>query len=351
MRISPTKRLFAAATLSMAAHAALLGGIPVPAREPAAPVPVLSARLEPLPPAPRAKPAPAAPRKVQPTPRPQQRVAVLPRTAAAEPAISEPPLYTEPVPSPLPEPESTPTTAEPAAVASVAPTMFREPEAPPLPGFPRKGRITYLLTMGPDQTPVGRTVQSWEFEGERYMAASQSESTGLVELFRPHRYHYLSQGSIIADSLRPERFLASIKRGSRSEEAQAVFNWDESRLQLGRLPQQTTVELPAGSQDWISFTYNLALSLPAPGRITLPFTRGSRLEMVSFDVLPAESIETPLGRLLAVPVVQVRAAGQESMALWLASDYRNLPVRIRFFNREGELSGEQLVSEIQVGHP
>jgi hypothetical protein len=49
--------------------------------------------------------------------------------------------------------------------------------------------------------------------------------------------------------------------------------------------------------------------------------------------------------------VQVRTAGQESMALWLASDYRNLPVRIRFFNREGELSGEQLVSEIQVGNP
>lgn len=352
MQISPAKRLLAAATLSMAAHAALLGGIPVSAPEPAAPLPTLNARLEPLPPAPQAKPEPAATRKAQPTPRPPQRVAALPRTVTAEPVIiPEPPLYTEPVTSPLPEPESTPTTAEPAAVASVAPTMFREPEAPPLPGFPRKGRITYLLTMGPDQSPVGRTVQSWEFEGERYMAASQSESTGLVELFRPHRYHYLSQGSIIADGLRPERFLASIKRGSRSEEALAVFNWDEKRLRLGRLPQQTTVELPAGSQDWISFTYNLALSLPAPGRITLPFTRGSRLEMVSFDVLPAEPIETPLGRLLAVPVVQVRTAGQESMALWLASDYRNLPVRIRFFNREGELSGEQLVSEIQVGNP
>jgi hypothetical protein len=137
----------------------------------------------------------------------------------------------------------------------------------------------------------------------------------------------------------------------RSEEAQALFNWDDNMLRLGRLPQQATVTLPAGSQDWVSFMYNLALTPPAPGRITLPFTRGSRLDTVSFDVLPAESIDTPLGRLLAVPVVQVRTAGQESMALWLASEYRNLPVRIRFFNREGELSGEQLVSEIQVGNP
>lgn len=350
MRTNPPKRLLAAATLSMAAHAALLGGIPVSAPEPAAPLLTLNARLEPLPPAPQAKPEPAAPRKAQPTPQPPQRVAALPRTVTSEPVIiPEPMPYAEPLTSP--EAGAPPAAAETAVVASAEPTMFREPETPPLPGFPRKGRITYLLTMGPDQSPVGRTVQSWEFEGERYMAASQSESTGLVELFRPHRYRYLSQGSIVADGLRPDRFLASIKRGSRSEEAQAVFNWDEKRLRLGRLPQQTTVELPAGSQDWISFTYNLALSLPAPGRITLPFTRGSRLEMVSFDVLPAEPIETPLGRLFAVPVVQVRTAGQESMALWLASDYRNLPVRIRFFNREGELSGEQLVSEIQVGNP
>jgi len=342
-----SQRLLAAAALSMAAHAALLGGIHIPAREPAADLQPLSARLEPLPPPPpQAKPAPR--RTAAHKPQPPQQPAAAPRPAPAEPVITMP--AAEAAAAPVAEPGIA-APAEPAVVASAAATLFREPETPPLPGFPRKGRITYQLTMGPDQTPVGRTVQSWELENGRYTAGSDSESTGLVELFRPHRYRYLSQGSIVADRLRPERFLASIRRGSRSEEAQALFNWDENILRLGRLPQQAAVTLPAGSQDWISFMYNLALVPPAPGRITLPFTRGSRLDTVSFDVLPAESIDTPLGRLLAVPVVQVRTAGQESMALWLASDYRNLPVRIRFFNREGELSGEQLVSEIQVGNP
>lgn len=233
-------------------------------------------------------------------------------------------------------------------MASAAPTTFKAPEPPPLPSFPRKGRITYQLTMGPEQTPVGRTVQTWAFEGGQYKLGSQSESTGLIEIFRPHRFHYLSQGTVSGDGLRPERFLASIKRGSHSEEALAVFNWDEGRVRLGRMPQQTTVPLPAGSQDVISFMYQLALAPPAPGRITLPFTRGPRLDTVTFEVLNPEPIETPLGRLRTIPVVQVREPGHESMAVWLATDYRNLPVRIRFFNREGELSGEQLVSEIQV---
>jgi hypothetical protein len=94
--------------------------------------------------------------------------------------------------------------------------------------------------------------------------------------------------------------------------------------------------------------YQLALAPPQPGRIHFPFTRGRQLDMASFDVLEPETIDTPLGRLRALPVVQVRSPGAESLAVWFAPDYRNLPVRIRFFNRDGEVSGEQLVSEIRV---
>ena len=50
----------------------------------------------------------------------------------------------------------------------------------------------------------------------------------------------------------------------------------------------------------------------------------------------------------AVPVRQVRRANEESIELWLAPAYRWLPVRIRFFDREGQPSGEQLVSDIRV---
>jgi hypothetical protein len=167
-------------------------------------------------------------------------------------------------------------------------------------------------------------------------------------MFRPHRYNYLSQGTLSEQGLRPERFLASVKRGSRTEESIAVFDWTEHKVKLGRLPLQTTVDLPDDSQDVVSFMYQLALAPPAQGRIRFPFTRGTRLEMVSFDVLPAEMIETPLGRLRTIPVIQVRENDNESLAVWLATDYRNLPVRIRFYNRHGEVSGEQLAGEIKV---
>jgi hypothetical protein len=340
----PSKRLIAAAALSTVVHAALLGGLHIPVAEPVPNLPLLTARLE-------AQPAPvkaAVPQRA-PTPRrasPQHAAAPSPQpviAAAAATAAEE---------SPLPAADPVMPAADPAMVASAAPTAFREPEeAPPLPEFPRKGRISYLLMMGSEQTPVGRTVQTWEFEGGRYRIGSQSESTGLVELFRPHRFNYLSQGAITRDGLRPERFLASIRRGSRSDEAIAEFDWEAGRVRLGRLPQQDTQALPAGLQDVISFMYHFALLPPAPGRIVLPFTRGARLETARFDVLPAESVDTPLGRLRTIPVVQVQEAGRESLAVWLATDYRNLPVRIRFFGRDGAPTAEQMVNEIQVGNP
>lgn len=332
-RSAPT-RLLAAAGFSIAAHAMLISGswLMLPAPEPA--LPPLTARLEPLPP-----PVPSR-RAV-----PPKRIAAAPQTAPLVPAfIPDAPAQTAEVP------ETAPAVAPPVVVASTAPTTFTLPDTPPLPGFPRRGTITYLLTMGSDQTPVGRTVQTWEFEGDRYRLGGQSESTGLIELFRPHRYHYLSQGTLSDQGLRPERFLASVKRGSRTEESLAVFNWAERSVRLGRMPQQSTVPLPDGSQDLLSFMYQLALAPPAPGRIQLPLTRGPRLDVISFDVLPHEMIESPLGRLRTVPVVQVRENGSESLAVWLAADYRHLPVRIRFFNRDGEFSGEQLVSEIRVGN-
>jgi hypothetical protein len=94
--------------------------------------------------------------------------------------------------------------------------------------------------------------------------------------------------------------------------------------------------------------YQLSLDPPAPGRFRQTVTNGSRIETFDLDALPEETIQTPLGALRALPIKQVRRAGEESLELWLATEYRYLPVRIRFFDRDGEPQGEQLVTEIRL---
>jgi hypothetical protein len=221
------------------------------------------------------------------------------------------------------------------------------PPAPPLARrLPRKGEIDYALYLGNDRFNVGRTVQSWEISGDRYRLASVSETTGLASLFSSQRMAYESQGKFTAAGLRPDHFTTERMKSGKSEKAAADFNWAAASAVIGNPAR--SVALPAGAQDIVSFMYQLGLAPLTPGRIELPITNGWKLERYELEIGIEEILDTPFGPLRAVPVKQVRRTGQETIELWLAPAYRWLPVRIRFFNREGEPAGEQLVTEIRV---
>jgi len=55
-----------------------------------------------------------------------------------------------------------------------------------------------------------------------------------------------------------------------------------------------------------------------------------------------------MGPLSAVPVRQARLPDHESIEVWLAPGYRMLPVRIRYYDRDGKPSVEQLARSIDL---
>lgn len=338
-------RFLAAIAISLAAHAVLLAGawldVPrvVPEPEP------LEARLVSVP-----APSPPPPPKAQPKPRPvvkrppSQRIAALSKTAPPSPLVlpaAPEDAFAEEAPvSPPPE-----APVEREAVAMAAPPG---PEPAPARTLPRKGRIAYTLYYGEDQFSVGRTVQTWEMENGEYKLASFSETTGILELFGAQRLNYLSQGSVTRDGLKPETFLMSRTRRGRTEEARARFDWNAGTIEFGKTRERQAAALPGNAQDLVSFVYQLAMAPPAPGRLRLPITNGSKFETYDIDIAAEEDIATPLGTLRALPIRQVRRPNTESIDIWLATEYRYLPVRIRFYDREGRPAGEQLANEIRL---
>lgn len=330
----PTLRFAAAALVSLLLHALVISGAWAPVPQPPGEPRPLEARLAPPPPV--AKPAP---------PEPAARPKVKPRRAAPT-VIAQSPLALPPEPQPEAAPaasaQATPAAPEPQPVAQPEP---RAPEPAPARNLPKKGRITYTLLYGNDRFNVGKAVQSWEVESDTYMLASDAETTGIVDLFRPQRLRYLSKGKVTARGLKPESFLLSRTRRGETEAAQARFDWSAGSLTFGNA---SSVALPEGSQDIISFIYHFSLFPPSPGKLRLPITNGSHFETYEIEVFDEESIETPIGTLKALPVKQIRRAGAESIEIWLAAEYRYLPVKIRYFDREGNPSGEQVVSEIRL---
>lgn len=340
MTAASTRRWITAVALSLLLHILVLSGawLGIPQSMPV--VPPLEARLV-------AAPPPATPAAPPPEPQRKPRRAAPPLPVApATTATAETPFALPPSAAPAPLTESPAPAAMRAPPASAAPAA--QPAAAPPRSLPKKGRITYTLFLGSDKFSVGQTIQSWEIEAGTYKLGSVSETTGIADLFASQHLNYLSEGKIMAGGLRPETFLMSRKRRGEIEAAKATFDWDMGQITQGRAPLQRTDQLPAGSQDMMSFIYQLSLWPPLPGRLRLPITNGASLEIHELEVLPEETIETALGTLKSLPIRQLRRPGEESIEIWLATEYRYLPVRLRFINRDGEQSGEQLVSEIRV---
>ena len=343
MKRDTVRRFTVAIAASVAVHAALIAGawLKVPETVPVAPP--LEARIVRV-------PAPKPMVQARPAPPPKSKTRRAAPAPPPVPVVAEPSALTLP-PQPEPVAEAPPAEGAPEPegrseqVALAAPPG---PEPAPLRSLPKKGRITFTLYFGEDQFSVGRTVQSWEIEDGAYRLGSFSETTGIVDLFRTQRLNYLSRGTVTPQGLKPESFLMSRTRRGQTEEARASFDWDAGTIALGKSGQQRAAALPAASQDLVSFMYQLALAPPAPGRVRLPITNGSRIETYELDVLAEEEIRTPLGTLRALPVKQVRRENDESIEVWLATEYRYLPVRIRFYDRDGKPVGEQLVNEIKL---
>ena len=342
--------LLAALAISALAHALMLTTgwlkLPFTAPEP----PPLQARLERLaeiPPAPPPAKSVAAPVK-------KQTVAAAPRPMISDTLSPFPILAPAPEAPLAAEPAETAGAAqaeapapEPIVIADAAPSTFM-PERAAIKSLPRRGRIAYALYLGTNKFEVARTVQSWETSADTYKLESTSGTSGLASVFRNEQRIFRSTGRMTEHGLRPEHFVSSRIRGGQANESAARFDWEKNSITLGSGTAQRSAALPAGSQDILSFMYQLALAPPPAGRVQIAITNGTRFENYALDVLAEETLETPMGNIRAQPVRQVRREGGESMEIWLAAEYRYLPVRIRFIGRDGAPTGEQVVTEINI---
>jgi Protein of unknown function (DUF3108) len=327
------RRLLAALGLSLLVHA-LVGGSPgwrLPSLDEPESDGLLEARLAPQPLA-SVEPVPA-PLPAEPQPR-KRRV----RPAPAEP------------PTPQVEAAAASTgvagMAVPEAPAPPAATVAAEPAKIGL-GWPRQGRIRFEVTRGEGEqaTLVGQSTHSWRHDGETYALQTVTETVGLAALFRPVRVVQTSEGLLRADGIVPQEF--RVERSGRTAE-RARFDWEGMKLTLysgERMRREAA--LAAGAQDILSQIYQIGL-VGAAARVELMIATGKRYGRYAYEAVGEETIETRFGALRTWHLKTPALPGEQAMELWLAPDHNNLPLRIRFTDRKGEVY-EQNVVEIDIG--
>lgn len=309
------KKLLWMLGLSLAAHLAILLGprFYLPAN--LAPAPVLEARLSPPPPSPTRPATPRLPRAAKPAPRPVKKIPV-------------PPMETPRSPEILPHVAATPT-------ASLPPVIAPQPATPAPPAMPQRVTTRFTLFKGQNGLSVGRAEQVWTLDGERYTITSVAEASGLFSLFAAGKFVQESRGEMTPAGLKPANYRVERGKGSADKTDTAEFDWHAMTLTLASGGGEKTLKLPEGTQDLLSFMYQLAFAPPQSSTVKLQVTNGRKLDSYAYWVVE-EALETPMGMLNTLHLGKHREEGEKDTEVWLAADYHYLPVKISQLDKDGD---------------
>jgi hypothetical protein len=327
------RRWIVALGLSLLVHLTVIGspGWHLPFLEEPTPNILLEAHIAPKP-APVVAPAPLAP---------PPKAKPLPKPAAPKPRPPQPmPEATAPAaPAPSPAPAVVAESPPPAAPVAAAPVPVELP-------WPHSGRIRFVVTRGEGEQgmQLGQSTHTWKHDGLAYKLQTVSETTGLVALFRAVSIVQTSEGELNAAGLVPREF--RVERSGKTAEG-VRFDWSANKAAMTSGGQvRREVALAPGSQDVLSQIYQIGLA-GAAARVEMMIATGKNYGRYAYEAVGDETLATRFGALRTWHVKTPALPGEQAMELWLASDYRNLPVRIRFIDRKGEVFDQNAV-ELEV---
>lgn len=202
--------------------------------------------------------------------------------------------------------------------------------------FPAAGRIRFVVLSG-SGFELGEADHSWIVEGSAYTIRARLRTTGLVSLLREVDLSQISRGVLNSAGLQPVTF-ESRRSGLASE--RVVFDWSKGQVSMTAAGRDTQHALVAESQDILSVFYQASLAAPAVAKAWMVAT-GKGYSSHTFIPVGAERIETRLGLMDAIHYRIDGADTRQIVELWVARDFHNLPVRIRYTDRSGEVTEQQ----------
>jgi hypothetical protein len=331
---NPTRRFALALIISLLLHGLIMWGpnIQVPRFKPS--LPPLTAKLEALPTADHAKPRrKASPPIPKPAPEPAAQIDPVPQDvplAASDVAAASAPVAASDVAA-----ASAPPQADTLATAN-----DKAVERPPL---PRSAQLTFNVLTGRGLL-VGEAIHTLEIDDGHYELHAVYKTIGLIRLFKSFEMSQSSSGSYYPSGLKPDQFIEERKDGSATQSYKAVF---DHRNRLAHFSIDRSDPLPPDTQDILSIMYQFP-PLQGESQATVSVSNGKEIETYQFGIFADEEIDTPIGKLLTVRLSKLHAPNKEGLDIWLAREYRLFPVRIRHFERNGEVSLEAVITDIRV---
>ena len=300
-------------------------------------------------------PPPEIPKEVKPEPAPPE--VPLPETKLPEPAseVQSSPMVLPEV-SPRPALESEELAQGLSELEAPEPVEEIKPD-PAITDIPSEGipldpdvrpfddvETDFDILRGIDGYKVGQTKIRYQARDGGYLLVSESEAKGFASLFLSGKLIQRSEGRVTEHGLQPQEFL--YQYGKSGKKQRALFDWDKRSLILETDKGTQKSRLPKDTQDLMSFMYQF-MFVPPLQEMQLNITNGKRLKAYGYSFVGEVDLSTKLGVLRVVHLENINDDGDEKNEIWLAVDYRFLPVKIRKTEKDGSVI-EQIVSDINT---
>lgn len=260
---------------------------------------------------------PLAARKPRPVPPPVASepppVAPMPVAAPTMAGEASPPAETEHVPAAAPVAEE------------AAPAIAEEEPAPATP-LPKRVEIEFAGFNG----GKGKGKQTFELTPDGHYKLSAQMSMPVL-LFISGSIEQSSEGLITPKGLQPATFY---QKTTGSKPQLANFDWAANRVTLDTGKRTDALDLPPGTQDFLSFMYQFMFSPPLD-EMRLSIVTGKKLKTYVYEFEGEETLQTKMGALRTLHIGKSTVDSDEKTELWLAADHRYLPVRIRKTEKDG----------------
>jgi Protein of unknown function (DUF3108) len=189
--------------------------------------------------------------------------------------------------------------------------------------------------------------ETFEAKDGAYRIVSESRAVGLLALVEKHTLRFVSSGVLTPSGLRPQRFEGK-RSDADSRQVRADFDWQTGQLTIVHDGRTETFALPVATQDRISSMYQfMFLSREGLQRLEFPMTNGRKLDHYVYTVQPGGDLDTRLGRMATLHLVKQHRADENVAEIWLAPQYRFLPVKLLIQEEDGTRY-EQVITSLEL---
>ena len=211
--------------------------------------------------------------------------------------------------------------------------------------FPKHLLLSYDVYKGEDIFRTGEIRHQLDIHNDRYTLKAIKQTTGLSSLQDGDQFSQTSQGSVGEQGLRPETFMVEKVANGRKQSLKSVFDWAAQKL---RFSKGGDAALPADAQDILSFMYQLSQLSMQSEIIQLFISDGAHLEKYQIEIGRTEDVATPMGILRALHLRKMHPQNEPYFEIWLALEYRLLPVKFQQVDGSGEVNEKFVISDIRA---